>query len=281
MEFKDKFIGFVDILGFKGLVAAAEKVYNPSLSELMGWTTKLGSAKDKAHLIKYGPTICPGSPRVSRGLDFEITQISDCVVVSSEISPAGVVNLVHHCWGAVVQLLMHGLMCRGYITRGSIYHENGQFIGTGYQNAYEKESQVAAFKNEANERGTPFVEVDSIVVDYVAGCEDWCTKEMFSRYVKTDGNVTALFPFQRLSHSFILAGFGVHFDPAKEKESNNNMRLGIQRMRDQVLVRVDSSNPGALSKAQHYVRALNAQLELCDRTDKFIDGLASPYPRRR
>ena len=204
-------------------------------------------------------------------MDFDVTQISDCVIVSSEVSPAGAINLIGHCWDAVLELLHNGLMCQGYITKGLIYHSDSQVIGSGYQKAYSRESEVSAFKHEADERGTPFVEVDPIVCAYIRKCDDKCVKEMFSRMVKSDGEVTVLFPFKRLSHSFRLAGFGVKFDPQKEKQANQNVRLRLNRLKGQIIEFVDKSNPSAVKKAEYYIKALNAQLEACNKTDKIID----------
>ena len=280
MKFEEKFIGFVDILGFKSMVAAAEAGEGPALSEIIGWTKTLGSADDKQAIEKYGPTICPCALQIREDLAFEITQISDCVIVSSEVSPAGLINLANHCWGAVINLLRHGLMCRGYITKGMIYHQGGHLMGSGYQRAYKNESEVSAFKREANERGTPYVEVDNFVVDYVNNCSNSCVKEMFFRFVHNDGEVTALFPFKRLSHSFIIAGFGVRFDPSKEKAAVENIRTWLQKMKGQVLSRIDPCNPSAVSKAQHYISALEAQIAECGRTDEMIDRLSSPVQRR-
>ena len=177
MEFKEKFIGFVDILGFKELVQASEGGTGKPLLELLEMLKKLGSLEDRKQFNKYGPTICPESTYVKRDLDFQLTQVTDCVIVSSEVSPAGVINLINHCWDVVIKLLKEGIMCRGYITRGSIYHTDTQFLGSGYQEAYEKE--VTAFKCEADERGTPFVEVDPVVCNYVRNSDDECVKKCF------------------------------------------------------------------------------------------------------
>ena len=89
--------------------------------------------------------------------------------------------------------------------------------------------------------------------------------------VKSDGAITALFPFQRLTHSFMIAGFGVDFDPQKEKNNNQNMRLLIDKLKGQVMEFVDKSNQSAIKKAEHYVRALNTQLRACDKTDEIIN----------
>lgn len=279
MEFKDKFIGFVDILGFKEFVKAAETKKGMSLPVLLEILKDLGTPEDQEYFRKHCPGICPKSTYIQYNLNFRLTQFSDCVVVSSEVSPAGLINLVNHCWGAVMKLMTKGILCRGYITRGLVYHTDIQIIGSGYQNALAKEDQVMAFKREADERGTPFVEVDPAVCDYMRACGDTCVKEMFSRYIKEDGTVTALFPFQRLRHSFIIGDwFGHTFNPERERQSNKNMRSMIEKMKDRIMAHVDQSNPKAMSKAEHYIAALNKQVEECERTDKKIDMLNPFFP---
>ncbi len=271
---KDKFIAFIDILGFRAMVHSAETGHRMSMHELVDIVKMLGSEKDREHFIKFGPTICPRSQYERRDLDFQVTQVSDCVIVSAEISPAGVINLINHCSGAVLRLLTKGIMCRGYIKRGMIYHNRDQFMGSGYIDAYEREHQVKVFRQDADERGTPFVEIDTEVVQYVTAAGDECVKKMFSRYVKTDGALTAIFPFKSFSHSFMLAGHGVKFDPEKEKTSNQNLRNWLQDFKANILKFVDQSNADVVRKSQHYIRALDAQLAQCDKTDAFIDHWA-------
>ncbi len=256
------------------MVEAADAGTGMSLGELLNTIKVLGPPENRPNYLKLGPTTCPESKYISRDLDFRLTQISDCVVVSSEVSPAGVINLINHCWGAVINLLAKGIMCRGYITRGKIYHDETQFMGPGYQEACSKEKEVAAFKRAADERGTPFVEVDPVICEYVRDYSDECVKKMFNRMVKSDGEITALFPFQMLRHSFIIAGFGIKFDPQKEKKSNQNMRLFIGELKDRVMGFVDQSNHNAVRKADHYIKALDAQLTVCDKTDELIDMLS-------
>lgn len=281
MKFEDKFIAFIDILGFKNLVESAEKGDGLSLSDIVELLKKLGTEKDNHKFDQYGPTTCPESSFIQKNLNFKVTQISDCVIVSSELSPAGLINLISHCWGAVIQLLIKGIMCRGYITKGTIFHDGAQVVGSGYQKAFLSESNVSAFKHEADERGTPFVEVDHIICDYVKEKSDPCVKEMFARMVREEGGTTALFPFQRLSHSFIIAGFGHEFNPEKEKESNQNIRELLYKLKDRVMGYVDKSNSKAVEKAQHYLRALDTQLEVCDKTDEAIEVLCQPFPSGR
>jgi hypothetical protein len=273
MEFKEKFIGFVDILGFKQLVASAESGNGISLPEILELVEKLGRAGERQRFERHGARMCPAAPFVQRDLDFRATQVSDCVILSAELSPAGGINLIDQAWMAVTELLVRGILCRGYITRGKIYHTDTQFIGSGYQQAYDGEGKVVAFRRNAEERGTPFVEIDNSVRDYLQTCGDPCVKEMFSRLVKDDGTVTALFPFQQFCAKFMITP---GFDPVKQKASNQNLRVWLRAMKEKVAKHVDQSNPSAVMKLEHYLTAFDAQLAICDRTDEVIEALARP-----
>jgi hypothetical protein len=272
--FAEKVIGFVDVLGFSNLVAKAEAGDGIGLPQLLELLKAFGSPDERDKFAKRGPMICPQSSYNRKDLDFRVTQISDCVVVSSEVSPAGAISLLNHCWVAVIRLLQAGVMCRGYVTIGRIFHTDTQVIGTGYQRAYQAERNVTAFKREADERGTPFVEVDKIVCEYINNCGNACAKEMFSRMAKADGETVALFPFKRLAHSFVISGHR-DFDADKERRSNENVRTMINRFKDQVGIFVDKNNPAAVVKAAHYLRSLDAQLLVCDQTEAFLNQFDS------
>ncbi len=162
-------------------------------------------------------------------------------------------------------------MCRGYIKRGQIYHTPERQIGTGLSEVVKQEKQVSIFKNDADERSTPFIEVDTEVVQYIEQQPDHCVKEMFSRMTKSEDDLTAIFPFQRLKHSFAIAGASVTFDPENERKSLNNVRGWIYTMKEQVERHIDPTNELALQKGNHYIRMLDAQLIACDRTEEAID----------
>lgn len=280
--FQDKFIAFVDILGFKGMVESAEQKTGRSLSEIQELLRILADEEEATFYKSHGPRVCPESVRLHQDLSFRSTQVSDCVIASSEVSPAGVINLVSYSWGIALGLLLKGVLVRGYITRGKILHEGQQFMGTGYQTAYEREAGVSAFKREADEKGTPFIEIDPTVAEYVKNDTDGCVRKMYERMVKTDGELGAIFPFQRLQHSFMIGGFGMPpFDAEKERRNNAVVRGNISVLKEKVLQYVDRSNAAALRKINHYLSALDAQLVVCDRTDQAIDALGQPYPRSR
>lgn len=275
MELKDKFIGFIDILGFKDLVTRAENGAGITNPEILQLVQLLSGDRTRQSYEKHGPNICPQSRAIRRDLDFVVTQISDSVVFSYEVSPAGAINLISQCWGVVLALVQRGVMCRGYVTRGNIYHIPNQVIGTGYIKAIEGEKSVTVFQPNPDQRGTPFVEIDQDVVAYIALCGDACVREMFSRLVKSDGSFHAIFPIKRLASSI---GFGAGFDPTAARQSNNILRQFLRRFRDSILQYVDPANKRAMEKAEHYIQALNEQLEICDKTDHMLDRLTRPFP---
>lgn len=275
MEFKRKVIAFLDILGWKKLVEDAEARVGLPLEDLVKLLDCFGTGTERRRFEQTGPKCCPEARYQERSLDFRLTQASDCAIISAEVSPAGVINLLWHCWRAVFQLLEHGIMCRGYVKVGPIYHTEKHFIGSGYQGALAAEREVDAFKREADERGTPFVQIDSGVTRFVAECGDACVKTMFARMVKAQGDTVALFPFQRLQQRFIVSAPGYIFDAEKQRQSNANLRRRIQRYRERVEAQIDESNEDAVTKSRHYLAALDEQLVICDETDRVIDRLDS------
>lgn len=275
IKFKDKFIGYVDILGFKELVGAAENGGNIALSEILELLGKFGSVANRERFERNGPMQCTASRFVQRDLDFRGIQISDCLILSAEVSPAGGINLIERAWMGVTELLTRGILCRGYITRGNIYHTDTQVIGTGYQKALDMESKgVTAFHRNADEQGTPFVEIDPTVMNYLSGCGDGCVKKMLSRLVMDDGIVVALFPFKCFA---VQSAITDDFDAAKQKVANQNLRVSLQKMKDQVLKYLDQAKPKAVVKSEHYLAALDAQLAICDRHDDHIDAICRPF----
>jgi len=279
MEFKKKFVGFVDILGFKELVKSAENGTGMSLPELLELLNILGTSQDITH-FNNGPTICPNSKFLQHDLDFRVTQISDCVIVSSEWSSAGVINLIGYCYSALIKLLLQGIMCRGYITQGNVYHNDNQIIGTAYMEALEKEKnkEIVIFQRSADEKGTPFVEIAPDVCSYISNCNDSCVKKLFKRYTATDGKYTALFPFNSLIHSFAI---DKTFDPEKQKISTQNLRALIIKCKDRIDALIDKSDPRAVQKGEHYLEQLDKKLSGCDKTDEIINKLSSVFPSRR
>jgi hypothetical protein len=87
-------------------------------------------------------------------------------------------------------------------SRGAFFFFSQPRMIASTTRGYGKEKLVSIFKRDDDDVGTPFVEIDPDVVAYVESCGDKCVKEMFKRMTKSDGAMTAMFPFARLGHSF-------------------------------------------------------------------------------
>jgi hypothetical protein len=269
-ELKDKFIGYVDILGFSQHMRAAETGKGFTPDELHDAAKYLGTIHSRREFAQFGPLSCPNSKPMKRDLDYEVTQAFDCVILSAEPSASGAVNLLSHCWAAAMHLLTKGLLCRGYVKRGRIYHRDSDVFGSGHLDVMDMEKSVSFFKKDANERGTPYIEVDPSVTQFIEREGDDCLKTVFNRLVKKDGDLCAVFPFAALGHSYLIAAPGYTFNPSAELQSNNNLRIGIQTIKDRIAALTDPTDTRALQKATHYIAALEAQLANCDRTDERI-----------
>jgi len=258
---KDKFIAFIDVLGFTNLVQQAE-ADGGDFSRALELAAALGDRGEMDIYKDLGPTTCPESTYVAKDLDFQLTQISDCVVVSAEVSPAGLVNLISHCSGIAIRLLQKGALCRGFITRGAIHHEPGQFIGTGYMNAYKKEAEVAFLRADEAEKGTPFIQIDEVVLDYAANHTDRCVQDQLSRATRSDGTYRAIYPFgvfKNIPGAMMVPGF---FDPAKfldnVRESIGYRQRDLKKFQDAETAATDDR---AKRKIRHYSAGIEDVIE--------------------
>lgn len=275
-QFRDKFIAFVDILGFESKVADAEGREQLRLSDLLGFCASLSQEAHTKDIADIGPMICPESPCVARNLDYQVTQISDCVIISAEISPAGVINLVHHVASSVYALMTKGIMVRGYISRGSIYHMDHQVIGPGYLEALHKEKEVVAFGLPHDTASTPFVEIDPAVVSYIRHETDACVRDLFKRMTKEDSSgIAVIFPFQRLT---AVAGDNI-MDCELCKKSLKTTREWIGIYLQRLNARSPASNREARQKSIYYKKLLEEQLEECDTIEDTLRRLRGPAVR--
>jgi hypothetical protein len=269
MRTQDKFVAFVDILGFSNMVAAAEDA-GGDVSRLLQLAAVLRGSNPNG----FVPATCPYSARLSNDLDFQATQISDCVVISVEVSPAGIVNLANHLFGISLGLLLNeNALCRGSVTRGQIHHEPNQFIGTGYERAYRAESKVVFKQTHANEVGTPFIQFDQGVVDYVTNETDECVRKMFGRATHTDGTYTAIYPFKAMSNvpSTVV---GRDFSPQKFIESVRRS-VGYREANLQALELAEANAPTEReqAKVRHYMRGIEEVIAALRAKEAFVQKI--------
>ena len=272
-EFQEKFIAFVDILGFEAKVADAAGRKELQLADLLEFCASLSQEAHTKGIAEYGPMICPKSPCLARNLDYQVTQISDCAIISAEISPAGVINVLHHVASSVYGLMSKGVMVRGYISRGKIYHTDQQVIGPGYLEAFHKEKKVVAFGLPHDTTSTPFVEIDPAVVNFINAEADSCVRDAFQDMSKVDPQERAvIFPFRQLAR---IAGQNImNAELCKESIRVGREWIGIylQRLESQA----PAENTDASEKVRYYRELLQEQLEEFDRIEEALATLQEP-----
>ena len=275
----DKFIAFFDVLGWKSFVRKTEQSGNSSVKEVVDILDmiKQEMSSRKELLLDGGSVICPSAPRIKQDIDFCFTMFSDNVVVSTEISPAGLLNLIDCCRVIYFKLIMRkGLMCRGYVGRGPIYHCEDYCEGSGLSDVASKETEVSIFRTESGERGTPFMEVDRYVIQFIdEEISDCCAIDVLKDIVKREEDVAAIFPFRNLDPG----KFGsIDRDPANARRDIEVVRTWIKDAKEMVVRRVDSNCSSARKKGHCLTRILDAQLSVCEKTESLVDQMSEVFP---
>jgi hypothetical protein len=131
-EYEERYVAFVDILGFRNLV---QKVAKGDLDA--------AGLKDLLQIVHERPN--PSVRELKEGADFRAQSISDAVALSSALIPEGLDYLFYTVGQLATELLQSGIFIRGAITKGKLYHDERMVFGEGLVRAYDIESRIARF----------------------------------------------------------------------------------------------------------------------------------------
>lgn len=147
--YENRFVAFLDILGFKNLILKIESEKNESydfhrvrsvLNFLHDESIESNGQHDLPIYEKQGDSL------IEKELgDLRINYISDCVIISTESSLNGFKSLCNKLTKFSTDIACDGIFVRGAITHGKIYHHGPMLFGSAYQRAYELESQYAKY----------------------------------------------------------------------------------------------------------------------------------------
>lgn len=147
MNYEERIVCFLDILGFQSHVAS---------------TIKQDGAEDKTKTdlligVFNGIRDILDVDRPEDREGKEVTQFSDSVVLSFlEQEESGVFDALLAILWVQINLVLKGVLCRGAVARGKLVHTPNLLFGPGLVNAYVLESKAALY---------PRVILDQEIVD--------------------------------------------------------------------------------------------------------------------
>lgn len=146
-------------------------------------------------------------------------------------------------------------------------------MGTGYVHAVKNEKAVGFMRANVEEKGTPFIQIDDVVIDYVRKEGDECVRKMFGRVIRSDGTYSAIYPFEAMSKvpSSII---GFDFNAAYWKE-NLQKSVGF-RQRDLAVfeeAEVLTTDEDAKRKIRHYKRGLEEVIQRLRMREATLDRM--------
>ena len=119
--YRVKYVAFVDMLGFSRLVRAA-----------------VGDADLQAKIVEVIERLkntATNNPHIG----LILTYFSDCVVLSSDRTPAGLFEMLHSIKAIAENLLVEDVLIRGGLTLGDIHHDGQFMFGPAMLEAYDME----------------------------------------------------------------------------------------------------------------------------------------------
>lgn len=136
--FEERFIAYVDILGFKEIVKKAKgnDEYQKSISKVLNYIANIRTDNYHGEWAKYGIT-------------NDVAVFSDSIIVSYPCDRSShgdglynlLMDLVHLC----IVLIRNGIFVRGGITVGDVIHDQNICWGPALIDAYELEEENAVF----------------------------------------------------------------------------------------------------------------------------------------
>jgi len=115
--YEERYVLFADMLGFKNIIR--EGRWRPG---------RIVSALAKARDVTEP--------------DYEAmrtTQFSDSIVMSAPVDDLGFLNLVYAAFFLSIELVQNGILMRGGIARGALYHDGNFVFGPAFLDAYAPE----------------------------------------------------------------------------------------------------------------------------------------------
>jgi hypothetical protein len=140
-QYEERYIAFIDILGFSSLVNRAET--DATLLERL--VSVLEEKEMYAVIGKKMDDLGNNDPRGFFRDMFKMSTFSDNILISTKINPIGL-GLITILGATICNRLLHqGIFTRGAISKGNLIHTNAIALGAGLIKAYELERTAGIY----------------------------------------------------------------------------------------------------------------------------------------
>ena len=159
---EERFVAFLDILGFKDLINSIEENGKGSCETLKAVKSILNFMDEETYEPNYGSDL-PIYKNINGQIfelelgDPRLTYVSDCVVISAEPTLDGFKALSNKIHKITSDLAVDGFFCRGAISKGKLFHKGRILFGSAYVRAYQLEEGEAKY---------PRVIIDPNILDF-------------------------------------------------------------------------------------------------------------------
>lgn len=161
--YENRFVAFIDILGFKQLVENMENEKDgygkdfKRIKSVLNFLQEESVESNGSHDLRIYESCDEGFIERELG-DPRITYVSDCVIISTDGTFDGFKSLCNKVTKFSTDLAFDGIFLRGGITYGPIYHHGAMLFGSAYQNAFTIESEYAKY---------PRIVIDKTVYEFL------------------------------------------------------------------------------------------------------------------
>ncbi|MEO9484386.1 MAG: hypothetical protein ABJG47_13095 [Ekhidna sp.] len=142
MKYENRIVLFLDILGFEGIIS---KTVEKEIDD----EEKISDLYQVLSLIRFQNDDVPNTK------SKVITHFSDSLVVSFREDDVGeFIVFFREILDLVTKLIRHGILCRGGISHGKLYHSDELLFGPALIDAYQTESRAALYPRIILDRHT-------------------------------------------------------------------------------------------------------------------------------
>ena len=128
--YASRYVAFVDILGFQEIINKSRN--SAKLVDELATVLKAMGERNTAL-------------EQALGEDFRAQNFSDSIIMSEAVSAQGLSHLLYQVQELALRLLQQGLLIRGGISKGDLFHAGAAIFGPAFIEAYRLESNVANF----------------------------------------------------------------------------------------------------------------------------------------